>query len=197
MSATAVFSHGCIPSGIAAWQSPVFYPLKERNTWRPPASPACLVSTSHLPTHFPLAFPLLSQLCTNTPKPVLASQNQVHSDARTGQAYQQEVLNPAPDGCETAVALNRGGGRGEQPDMAMRKCFFAPQYICLTICRVTKPSGIAVRRNKLQEGKWGALLKMTCQLPAGNFSLYFPAFLPFMQAIGEVRGSRRNVSVSS
>lgn len=121
----------------------------------------------------------------------------MHSDARTGQGYQQEVLNPAPDGCETPVALNSGGGRGEQPDMATRKCFFAPQYICLTICRVAKPSGIAVRRNKLQEGKWVALLKTMCQLPAGNFSLYFPAFLLFMQSIAEERGSRRNVSVSS
>lgn len=52
------------------------FPLSPTNgkcVSRPPTTPACLVSTSHLPTQIPPAFPLLFQLCTNTSKPVSAS----------------------------------------------------------------------------------------------------------------------------
>lgn len=64
-----LFSRGCVPWLLKSKGKALsFIPTKGKYVLRPP----CLVSSSHLPTHFPPAFPLLFQLCRNTSKSVLS-----------------------------------------------------------------------------------------------------------------------------
>lgn len=141
MTTTILLSRGWVPWGISTWVktkrkalSSISY--KREMCAEPPASPGCHLPASHLPTHFPIAFPLLSQLYINTSKPLSASQAKCGSAARAGWSYQLKVLN-THQMAETPVARSTGGSRGLTALHSYEEMLFASPHACLIICRVT------------------------------------------------------------
>lgn len=123
--------------------------------------------------------------------------HQVHSNARIGWGYQQEVSNPAPDGWESLAAPNSGGGREVTAWHGYKEIFFFPQHACLTICRAAKPYGMLSEETSSGEESrehhfrwWAGFLQEVFTSPSF-------ASLALMLAVAEARGWWRKITGSS
>lgn len=125
MTSTTLFSHGFVPWQLKSQGKALSFIPYRRETC---AEASCITSMSCF--HLTPSHSFSSSLSTAFPasykhfKTCLSFRHQVHSNARIGWGYQQEVSNPAPDGWESLAAPNSVGGRGVTAWHGYEEIFF-------------------------------------------------------------------------